>query len=148
MKRKATSDNNLLITQSTVDLTQETPNWKEELDKIVKESNKQMSEKIELQNKQMKATIKESVNSTLLEFQSHIISSVEGMMALQLEQINKSIASNIQTAMQSSQIVKKNSEIVNKNYQAHIISPKKTRTNQRHIKQHHPHSKRQYKSDA
>ena len=39
-----------------------------------------MSEKIELQNKQMKATIKESVNSTLLDFQSHIIFSVKGMM--------------------------------------------------------------------
>ena len=37
----------------------------------------------------MKATIKESVNSTLIEFQSHIISSVEGMMALQLEQNQK-----------------------------------------------------------
>ena len=107
LKRKATSDNNSLITQSTVDLTQETPNWKEELDKIVKESNKQMSEKIELQNKQMKATIKESVNSTLLDFQSHIISSVKGMMDLQLEQINKSIADNIKISMQSSQMIKK-----------------------------------------
>ena len=48
LKRKTTSDNNSLITQSTVDLTQETPNWKEELDKMVKESNKQMSETIEL----------------------------------------------------------------------------------------------------
>ena len=55
----------------------------------------------------MKATIKESVNSTLIEFQSHIISSVEGMMALQLEQINKSIATNIKTAMESSQMIKK-----------------------------------------
>ena len=57
-----------MITQSNVDLNQETPKWKEELDKIVKESNKQISETIELQNKQMKATIKESVNSTLIEF--------------------------------------------------------------------------------
>ena len=55
----------------------------------------------------MKATIKESVNSTLIEFQSHIISSVEGMMALQLEQTNKSLATNIKTVMQSSQMVKK-----------------------------------------
>ena len=68
-----------------------------------------MSEKIELQNKQMKATIKKSVNSTLIEFQSHIISSVEGMMALKLEQINKSIANNIKTVMQSSQMVKNKS---------------------------------------
>jgi len=66
-----------------------------------------MSEKIELQNKQMKATIKESVNSTLLDFQSHIISSVKGMMDLQLEQINKSIADNIKISMQSSQMIKK-----------------------------------------
>ena len=66
-----------------------------------------MSETIELQNKQMKATIKESVNSTLIEFQTHTISSVEGMLALQLEQINKSITTNIQTAIQLSQIVKK-----------------------------------------
>ena len=58
----------------------------------------------------MKATIKESVNSTLLEFQSHIISSVEGMMALQLEQINKSITDNIKTSMQSSQMIKKKSQ--------------------------------------
>ena len=107
MKRKYSSDNNLLVTQSTVDLTQEIPNWKDGLVKIVKESNKQISETIELQNKQMKATIKESVNSTLIEFQSHIISSVEGMMALQLEQTNKSLATNIKTVMQSSQMVKK-----------------------------------------
>ena len=107
MKRKDTSDNNSLITQSTVDLTQENPNWNEELDKIVKESNEQMSGKIELQNKQMKATIKESVNNTLIEFQTHIISSVEGMLTLQLEQINTIITTNIQTAMQSSQMVKK-----------------------------------------
>ena len=66
-----------------------------------------MSEKIELQNKQMKATMKESVNITLIEFQTHIISSVEGMLAVQLEQLNKSITTNIQTAMQSSQMVKK-----------------------------------------
>ena len=46
LKRKDTSDNNSLITQSTVDLTQETPNWKEEQDKILKESNNQMSEKL------------------------------------------------------------------------------------------------------
>ena len=96
-----------MITQSTVDLTQENPNWNEELDKIVKESNEQMSGKIELQNKQMKATIKESVNNTLIEFQTHIISSVEGMLTLQLEQINTIITTNIQTAMQSSQMVKK-----------------------------------------
>ena len=110
MKRKATSDNNSLITQSTVDLTQEITNWTEELKKIVKESNEQMSEKSELKNKQMKTTIKESVNSTLIKFQTHIISSVEGMLALQLEQINKSITTNIQTAMRSSQMVKKKSE--------------------------------------
>ena len=34
---------------------------------------------------QMKATIKETVNSTIIEFQVHMISSVEGMMELQLE---------------------------------------------------------------
>ena len=44
-----------------------------------------MSETIELQNTQMKATIKEIVNSTLIEFQTHIISSVEGRIVLQLE---------------------------------------------------------------
>ena len=55
----------------------------------------------------MKATIKESVNSTLIEFQTHIISSVESMIYLQLQQINISIATNIQTAMQSSEMVKK-----------------------------------------
>ena len=65
-----------------------------------------MSEKIELQNKQIKATMKESVNITLIEFQTHIISSVEGMLAVQLEQLNKIITTNIQTAMQSSQMVK------------------------------------------
>ena len=47
----------------------------------------------------MKATIKEIVNSTLIEFQAHMISSVEGIMELQLEQINKSIASSIQAAI-------------------------------------------------
>ena len=99
LKRKATYDNNSLITQSTVDLTQETPNWKEEVDNIVKESNEQMSEKIELQNKKMKATIEESVNSTLIDIKTHIVFSVEGMLALQLEQINRSIITNIQTAM-------------------------------------------------
>ena len=50
----------------------------------------------------MKATIKEIVNSTLTEFQSHLISRVEVMMTLQLEHINKSIAVSIKAAMQSS----------------------------------------------
>ena len=103
-----------------------------------------MSETIELQNKQMKATIKESVNSTLIEFQTHIISSVEGMLALQLEQINKSITTNIQTAIQSSQIVKKNPETVNENHQESIITTAKNRTNQRNTKQCHSQSKRKY----
>ena len=75
----------MLVTQSTVDLTQESPNWKDGLVKIVKESNKQMSEKIDLQNTQMKVISKETVDITLIEFQTHIISSVEGMMTLQLE---------------------------------------------------------------
>ena len=44
-----------------------------------------MSEKMERQIIQMKATIKETVNSTIIEFQVHMISSVEGMMELQLE---------------------------------------------------------------
>ena len=54
---KATTNNNSLVIQSTVDMTQKT-NWKDELDKLVQESNKQMSEKIESQNIQIKATIK------------------------------------------------------------------------------------------
>ena len=44
-----------------------------------------MSEKMERQIIQMKATIKKIVNSTIIEFQVHMISSVEGMMELQLE---------------------------------------------------------------
>ena len=62
---------------------------------------------MELQNTQMKATIKEIVNSILIEFQTHIISSVEGRIVLQLEQINKSFVANIQIAMQSSPMVQK-----------------------------------------
>ena len=72
------------------------------MDTLVQEINKQMSIKIKLQNIQMKATIKEIVNSTLTEFQSHLISRVEVMMTLQLEHINKSIAVSIKAAMQSS----------------------------------------------
>ena len=39
---------------------------------------------MELQNIQIKATSKETVNITLIDFQAHLISNVEGMMALQL----------------------------------------------------------------
>ena len=58
----------------------------------------------------MKATIKETVNSKLIEFQAHMISSIEGMIKLKLEQINKSIAVSIQVAMQSSTNVRKISQ--------------------------------------
>ena len=44
-----------------------------------------MTAKIELQNIQMESTIKDTVNSTLIEFQAHLISKAEDMMALQLE---------------------------------------------------------------
>ena len=61
---------------------------------------------MELQNIQMKATSKETVNITLIDFQAHIISNVEGMMALQLEYTNKGIAVGIQEEIQSSPIIK------------------------------------------
>ena len=78
------------------------------MDETVKEMNQQISEKIELQNTQMKVIIKETVNSTLIKFQKHIISSVEGMMTLQLEHINTSFTAKIQTVMQSSPMVQNN----------------------------------------
>ena len=67
---------------------------------------------MELQNIQMKATSKETVNITLIDFQAHIISNVEGMMALKLEYTYKGIAVGIQEEIQSSPIIK-----VTQNYQ-------------------------------